>query len=450
MVRNMNKMISLVALEMCGLMLLVACASTTDQFETQVINGDYSKAIETYTTEIQGNTSEELAADEFLNTYLEERWDSYLAGELENSEFDVTMATYQKLSESIPLLDFTTIQQEYATVEQARENYADGLEALENKDYAGAVEVFIKIPETADSTYEEAQEQLEKATVSYCEEILKIASASVEEQDFDTAITLVQEAVNLVGTTEQLTDFLKETTTAKYEIEIAQAAKSSDFARVLSLYKAAASNSNVTISSTMTATYATSVEQYRQSIITRSIDTYKKSGATDARRIVDEGLEQLPQDDKLTTLAELYQSCVPVNFKDVIEISTYNMYDSDSQATDTFGNTIDASYYTRSMWTGTKSVTLYLNNRFTYLDISFIAEHHANTFEAVIYGDDVALARTGTVSGEDGITTLSDINVSGVEQLKVSITSIDGYSSIYMGDEQLYRVLTDKDFAEFL
>ena len=98
MVRNMNKMISLVALEMCGLMLLVACASTTDQFETQVINGDYSKAIETYTTEIQGNTSEELAADEFLNTYLEERWDSYLAGELENSEFDVTMATYQKLS----------------------------------------------------------------------------------------------------------------------------------------------------------------------------------------------------------------------------------------------------------------------------------------------------------------------------------------------------------------
>ena len=75
---------------------------------------------------------------------------------------------------------------------------------------------------------------------------------------------------------------------------------------------------------------------------------------------------------------------------------------------------------------------------------------YTNTFEAVIYGDDVALARTGTVSGEDGITTLSNINVSGVEQLKVSITPIDGSSTIYMGDEQLYRVLTDKDFVEFL
>ena len=434
----------------CGLILLSGCTNTSDQFVAQVQNGDYVKAIETYTTEIQGNAAKELEADEFLSTYLNGKWEDYLAGELENSEFDVTMATYQRLTETIPVSDFEVIQQDYATVERARSTYAEGMNALENEDYVGAISTFAEIPETPDNTYEEAQEKLEQATSSYCEEILDIANASVENGDFDTAISTVNEAVNLVGSMDAFTTFLDETYTEKYETEIAQAAEASDFAKVLDLYEEATENSYVTVSPTMTSTYASSIDQYRQSIITQSIDIYKESGSVNAKKVVDEGLGRLPQDEVLSTLAELYLSCVPATFKDVVEISTHNMYSSERKVTDTIGNTIDASYYTRSMWTGTKSVTLYLDKRFTYLDISFIAEKYFNTFEVDIYGDDVELVNSGTISGEDGITTLSNIDVSGVSQLEVAITPIDGLSTIYMGDEQLYRVLTDEDFAEFL
>ena len=433
-----------------GLLLLAGCASTSDQFEAYVQNGDYSKAIEAYTTEIQGNAAMELEADEFLSTYLDHQWNQYLAEELDSSEFDVTMATYQRLVEAIPIADFESIQQEYATVEQARDAYAEGMEALENEDYVGAISTLTGIPETPDNTYAEAQGQLEQAKSAYCDEILDIANDSVETGDYDAAISVVQEAENLVGSIDTFTTFLKETYTEKYESEIAQAAEASDFAKVLNLYEEATENDYVTISSAMTSTYTSSIDQYRQSIITQSIAIYKESGFVEAKKIVDEGLEYLPQDDELSLLADLYLSCNPVRFKDLVEINTHDMYSSDSQATDALGNTIDASYYTRSMWTGTKAVTIYLDKKFTHLDISFIAEKYNNTFEVIIYGDDIELIDSGTISGEDGITKYTGIDVSGVSQLQVSVTSIDGLSSIYMGDEKLYRVLTDEDFAKFL
>lgn len=274
-----------------GLLLLAGCTSTSDQFEAYVQNGDYSKAIEAYTTEIQGNAAMEIDADEFLRTYLDDQWNQYLAEELDSSEFDVTMATYQRLVEAIPIADFESIQQEYATVEQARDAYAEGMEALENEDYVGAISTLTEIPETPDNTYAEAQGQLEQAKSAYCDEILDIANDSVETGDYDAAISVVQEAENLVGSIDTFTTFLKETYTEKYESEIAQAAEASDFAKVLNLYEEATENDYVTISSAMTSTYTSSIDQYRQSIITQSIAIYKESGFVEAKKIVDEGLE---------------------------------------------------------------------------------------------------------------------------------------------------------------
>ena len=304
----------------CGLLLLAGCASTSDQFEAYVQNGDYSKAIEAYTTEIQGNAAMELDADEFLSTYLDDQWNQYLAEELGSNEFDVTVATYQRLAEAIPIADFESIQQEYATVEQARATYAEGVNALENEDYVGAISTFTEIPETADSTYADAQEQLEQAKSAYCEEILDIANESVAEGDYDAAVSVVQEAENLVGPVDTFTTFYKEAYTEKYETEIANAAEASDFATILKLYKEATENSYVTISSTMTSTYATSVDQYRQSIITQSIDAYRELGYREAKKVIDDGMILLENDDIFLSLQDLYNSCKPVQLTDLMEI----------------------------------------------------------------------------------------------------------------------------------
>lgn len=433
----------------CGLLLLAGCASTSDQFEAYVQNGDYSKAIEAYTTEIQGNAAMELDADEFLSTYLDDQWNQYLAEELGSNEFDVTVATYQRLAEAIPIADFESIQQEYATVEQAKATYAEGMEALENEDYVGAISTLTEIPETPDNTYAEAQKQLEQAKSAYCDEILDIANASVETCDYDAAISVVREAENLVGSIDTFTTFLKETYTEKYESEIAQAEEASDFAKVLSLYEEATGNSYVTVSSTMTSTYATSIDQYRQSIITQSIDTYKESGFAEANIVVSRGLELLPGDETLTELSTLLRSCAPATLRDVEKMSGADVYSSEKKATDKLGNSINASFVTRDNWGGTKSSAFFLSGQYSLLDISFLTEDFHVTYAITMYGDGIELLNTGEISWEEGCKTYS-VDVSGVNQLEINITTIQGNSSVYMGNEQLLKVLSDEDFSKFL
>lgn len=432
----------------CGLLLLAGCASTSDQFEAYVQNGDYSKAIEAYTTEIQGNAAMEIDADEFLSTYLDDQWNQYLAGELDSSEFDVTMATYQRLLEAIPIADFESIQQEYATVEQARAAYTEGMDALEKEDYVSAISTLTEIPETPDNTYAEAQEQLEQAKSAYCDEILDIANDSVDSGDYDAAISVVQEAVNLVGSTDTFTTFLKETYTEKYESEIAQAAEASDFAKVLNLYKEATGNSYVTVSSTMTSTYATSIDQYRQSIINQSIDTYKESGFAEANAIINEGLTLISGDEILSELSQLYSSCALVSLTNIETLDT-SMWWNDEEAvvSNIYDDSIEASYYV--LHGGRQYSTFFLGKNYTNLDISYLTTTNSGDYQVVIEGDGLELYNSGLIDWEKGKQSVS-IDVSGINQLAISTIQERTIGYIYIGDDHLYKVLTDEDFAEFL
>lgn len=432
----------------CGLLLLAGCASTSDQFEAYVQNGDYSKAIEAYTTEIQGNAAMEIDADEFLSTYLDDQWNQYLAGELDSSEFDVTMATYQRLLEAIPIADFESIQQEYATVEQARAAYAEGMDALEKEDYVSTISTLTEIPETPDNTYAEAQEQLEQAKSAYYDEILDIANDSVDSGDYDAAISVVQEAVNLVGSTDTFTTFLKETYTEKYESEIAQAAEASDFAKVLNLYKEATGNSYVTVSSTMTSTYATSIDQYRQSIINQSIDTYKESGFAEANAIINEGLTLISGDEILSELSQLYSSCALVSLTNIETLDT-SMWWNDEEAvvSNIYDDSIEASYYV--LHGGRQYSTFFLGKNYTNLDISYLTTTNSGDYQVVIEGDGLELYNSGLIDWEKGKQSVS-IDVSGINQLTISTIQERTIGYIYIGDDHLYKVLTDEDFAEFL
>lgn len=443
----MKKMVATLLITSC-LLLLAGCASTSDQFEAYVQNGDYSKAIEAYTTEIQGNAAMELDADEFLSTYLDDKWNQYLTEELDSSEFDVTMATYQKLVEAIPIADYENIQQEYATVEQARDAYSEGMEALEDKDYVGAISTLTGIPKTADETYADAQEQLEQVKSAYCEEILDIANESVAEGDYDAAISVVQEADNLIGPIDAFTTFYKETYTEKYETEIANAAEASDFATILKLYEEATENSYVTISSTMTSTYATSVDQYRQSIITQSIDTYKESGFSDANAIVNEGLTLIPGDETLSELSQLYISCTPISLTSIETLDT-SMWWNDEKAvvSNIYDDSLEASYYV--LHGGTQYSTFFLGKNYTNLDISFLTTTNSGDYQIVIEGDGLELYNSGLIDWEKGKQSLS-IDVSGINQLTISTVQERTIGYIYIGDDHLYKVLTDEDFAEFL
>lgn len=165
--------------------------------------------------------------------------------------------------------------------------------------------------------------------------------------------------------------------------------------------------------------------------------------------MVSRGLELLPGDETLTELSTLLRSCAPATLRDVEKMSGADVYSSEKKATDKLGNSINASFVTRDNWGGTKSSAFFLSGQYSLLDISFLTEDFHVTYAITMYGDGIELLNTGEISWEEGCKTYS-VDVSGVNQLEINITTIQGNSSVYMGNEQLLKVLSDEDFSKFL
>lgn len=374
--------------------LLTSCASTSDQFEAFIKNGDYAKAIDLYTSEIQGNSALEIDAEDFLESYLDEKWNDYLAGELDSGNLEVTLDVYTNLYDTLPVDTLEQIVQEYGTTEEARSTYQEGVEALESGDYTTAIESFEQIPETSDDTYEEAQAQLDQAKSSYSEEILVIANESLSEGDYDAAISVVEEAEKVIGETNELDNFLDDTYTEKYETSIAEALASADYEDLFRLYDQATSNSRVTISSTMTANYATGTESYAdqildeaaavkeskglpaameviqnglsiangqsrltaeldtlsaefvQSVLTEAESAFQAEGYMAAINAVNNGLSILPDSDELTAALKEYESYTPIDITRLLCVSDGPyLFDIEGSLKDNYNNEYLSGYY---------------------------------------------------------------------------------------------------------
>lgn len=175
---------------------------------------------------------------------------------------------------------------------------------MDEQDYVGAIESFEQIAETPDNTYAEAQAQLEQAKSSYSQEILEMANEKLEQDDFDLAISLVEEAEKIVGETEEMESFLDSTYTEKYETSIEKALASSKYEEVFRLYEQATSNSRVTVSSTMTANYTSGTEEYADEVLQKASSVKETEGLLSAIKIIQEGLSVLNNQSSLVMLAD--------------------------------------------------------------------------------------------------------------------------------------------------
>lgn len=283
---------------------LAACASASDQFVAYIKNGDYTKAAELYASDIRGNSAKEADADDFLDSYLQECWNNYLNNELDSSDLEIVLNTYQNIQLIVPVEDLEQILAAFSTTEQARQTYSTGISCMDEQDYVGAIESFEQIAETPDNTYAEAQAQLEQAKSSYSQEILEMANEKLEQDDFDLAISLVEEAEKIVGETEEMESFLDSTYTEKYETSIEKALASSKYEEVFRLYEQATSNSRVTVSSTMTANYTSGTEEYADEVLQKASSVKETEGLLSAIKIIQEGLSVLNNQSSLVMLAD--------------------------------------------------------------------------------------------------------------------------------------------------
>lgn len=409
-------------------LLLTGCASTSDQFEAFIKNADYVKAVDLYTSEMRGNSSLEIDAKDFLESYLDEQWSAYLAGEIDSSAMEVTLDVYTNLYNTIPVDALEQIVQEFGTTEEARSSYKEGVEAMESGDYAAAIESFEHIPETLDNTYEEAQPQLDQAKSSYSEEILVIANESLSAGDYDAAISVVEEAEKVIGETDELEKFLDATYTDKFETSIADALASADYEELFRLYDQATANAHVTVSSTMTANYATGTEsyvdevldeaaavkeneglpaamevirdgltiangqsrltaeldalsaEYVQSVLTGAESAFQTEGYMAAINAVNNGLSILPDSEELTAALKEYESYTPIPITKLLCVSDGPyLFDIEGSLKDNYNNEYSSGYYLYAGESGSIIARYRLGGKYTKLSGKVAYEYPQNT-----------------------------------------------------------------------
>lgn len=487
--RRIRRMLAVGAIS--GL-LLTGCASTSDQFEAFIKNGDYAKALDLYVSEIQGNSALEIDADDFLSSYLDEQWNGYLDGSVENSSMEITFDIYQNLNNTIPVEGLEQLVQDFQTTEQARSTYEEGIASLEQKDFVGAIQTFEQIPETPDSTYEEAQNELEKAKTSYSDEILSMAEESVADSDFDGAISLVEEAEKVVGELDELESFLNATYTEKYETSISDALSASEYVNLFKLYEQATSNARVTVSATMTANYTSATEayvndilskaatakeaegipsalalietglknlpeqlllvqqydsyaeEYRNNVITKADSALQSKGYEAAYNYIQQALDILPEDEALIEKGNYYLSLKPVRLSSMESyMSDGTLYIGESKS-DIFGNQHQDIIYTLEGFSSSTSrawATYRIDQKYSRIEGTvFLTEggkSNRYTGSIKIFGDDELLYSVDIQEGFE--PTSFSVNVSSITDLRVQITDPDFYGA--SGERCLSNVL---------
>lgn len=423
--RRIRRMLAVGAIS--GL-LLTGCASTSDQFEAFIKNSDYVKALDLYISEMRGNSSLEIDANDFLESYLDEQWSAYLAGEIDSGAMEVTLDVYANIYNALPVDALEQIVQEFGTTEEARSSYKEGVEAMESGDYAAAIESFEQIPETLDNTYEEAQPQLDQAKSSYSEEILVIANESLSVGDYDAAISVVEEAEKVIGETDKLEKFLDATYTDKFETSIADALASVDYEELFRLYDQATANAHVTVSSTMTANYATGTEsyvdevldeaaavkeneglpaamevirdgltiangqsrltaeldalsaEYVQSVLTGAESAFQTEGCMAAINAVNNGLSILPDSEELTAALKEYESYTPIDITKLLCVSEGPyLFDIEGSLKDNYNNEYSSGYYLYAGESGSIIARYRLGGKYTKLSGKVAYEYPQNT-----------------------------------------------------------------------
>jgi len=173
------------------LFLLSGCNEPT--FESAVKNGDYIEAVELYNQEYYGNAAKEKECESFLTLYWEESWEDYCSGKMDADKFDSIYVALEKVCEKIGYLDFATLQLQYERVKGSKKAYAEACQAIEDKEYQEAMQLFDSVSAEDTENYEAAMQKLHEAENLFCEGILLQTREQADRKEYDQALEFICE-----------------------------------------------------------------------------------------------------------------------------------------------------------------------------------------------------------------------------------------------------------------
>lgn len=460
---ELKKYVSIMLIVVILVVTITGCGSSMDSFENQVKSGNYSKAVEIYNKNIEGNSESENTAKFFLQGYLDESWENYVDGTITEQEFVNHYTTIEKINDEIEAVySLDLVYQQYLYIKESKESYSKAVEYNNEGNLEEAIIAFSHVVSEDIENYNNAQDKLAEVIETYQKQIITNAKQLAETDNFEEAIMYIREAEYVVGDTTGLESCLSDLYTQKCADSIDIAFDSGDYVTVIREYADARYNSYIEISSDMTSKYSSSVTNYLNDVSKGAEEAFgNNKDYSAAIQILQAAIPEVDVDENLISEIEQriehYQEYIPIYLTSLeytqkaIYISVGGAFASNS--TDVNGMQYNANtviYPTGGMFaseiasTEDEADVLY-NLNFKYSTLtgtiyrpysSLSCENEWNVATSVkIYGDDALLYEAPNITKNTYDTIEFEIDVTGVRNLKIVMLGVwaepTGWVSLY-------------------
>ncbi len=399
--------------------------TVVSDFETLAKEGKYQSAIDLYTSDIAGSTSDESAVKSFLEDWMAEIAENiYSEDGGIDSEYKDYMYTLLQINESLLLVS----SDDLSLLQSGVEDYNEG-------DYESAV---VSLSEIDDEDIDTDAVESLKTTASekYVDSVVEKAWAYIDAGEYTSAVDLL----NAMQYTDETVDsIMTEAMTARFEETMES---TTDFVTLKNLYETATDNKYIEVSADMTELYASAETSYRDDVIAsveEKVDSFEFGSAL---TLIDDALTVLENDDKLlackteTEEAQEYY-LLHTTVADLTDLTPYDknvdfgiVTDANSSSNeDAFGNTYKTNVHSYDY-----SDDAYAIYRIDGVYVTFTGTiycNNKNSRTVSIYGDGVLLYEETLTKTDDPIPFSLDIT--GVRDLKI----VFDHSNVCIGNPTL-------------
>lgn len=136
-------------------------------------------------------------------------YDDYLDGDM---SYDDTMAFFKLVSRKVLKKDkqVTKLINNINEIEQSRTDFNEALILMKDEDYLGAISLFNQVSKLDKANYKKAAAKIEECKTAYCENAIEAADELIESGDYEGALEVVQEALEILPDDEALLGKLAE------------------------------------------------------------------------------------------------------------------------------------------------------------------------------------------------------------------------------------------------
>ena len=402
------------------------------QIMRSIEKNDFEEAADIYEERIMDDTDRYDKTYDEISAYVDELLEDYINQKV---TYDFLINKLDGIAQ-IGILgsELYSAYEEANELHYYRETYASAEKAFEEKSYAKAISLYAAIADADFENGKDAKEKYGQAVELYREEISEEVQGYLDSGDYDLAMTLLDQALEVIPGDAELLALQQDCIEAQYNENIQQMIDEANVYKNQGDYPGALACLDAYIEAypdelALQKERSKCLEEYEAYVIEESLELANAGKYQNALSLAESGLNYFSSTE-VTELAEIYRSYIPVllgemeMFQNNTDGGSWRSKTdkTDKYLEDNYGNT-----YSNSMSVGCGTVVYLVN--FQYKTFSgtvafpkgLETDSYRTSATLKIYGDGVKIAEFTDV-GEDTRPAAFSLDISSYEKITLEWT----------------------------